>query len=71
MSDARISHLFVTSRTWAMRNLILVILRLPRVWLRRLRCRHEISALTARQMRDTGLNPETLRRESRKPFWRA
>jgi len=71
MLEARINHLFVTSRTWRMPKPILGVLGLPRVWLRRLRCRHELSTLTPEQMRDTGLNPETVRRESRKPFWRA
>jgi uncharacterized protein YjiS (DUF1127 family) len=71
MSEARISLLVVTSRSWRMTNLILGILGLPRVWLRRLRCRHELSTLTPAQLRDTGLDPETVRLESRKPFWRA
>ena len=41
------------------------------LWRKHLRSRHELSALTAEQMRDTGLNPELVRRESRKPFWEA
>ena len=44
---------------------------LPALWLGRLRCRHELSMLTPEQMRDTGLHPEIVRRESRKPFWKA
>ena len=42
---------------------------LPGAWVRRLRCRHELSALTPEQMRDVGLDAEAVRRESRKPFW--
>jgi len=44
---------------------------LPGIWVRRLRCRHELSALTPEQMRDVGLDAEAVRRESRKPFWMA
>ena len=44
---------------------------LPGVWAWRLRCRHELSALTPEQMRDVGLDAEAVRRESRKPFWMA
>lgn len=45
------------------------LMRMPGTWLGRLRCRHELSALTPEQMRDVGLDPEAVRRESRKPFW--
>jgi uncharacterized protein YjiS (DUF1127 family) len=45
--------------------------RFPALWRKRLRCRRELSTLTAAQMRDTGLDPELVRRESRKPFWKA
>jgi uncharacterized protein YjiS (DUF1127 family) len=41
------------------------------LWRKRQGSRRELSALTAEQMRDTGLNPELVRRESRKPFWKA
>ena len=47
------------------------LMRLPGIWVRRLRCRHELSALTPEQMRDVGLDAEAVRRESRKPFWMA
>jgi uncharacterized protein YjiS (DUF1127 family) len=40
-----------------------------RLFLWRLRYRHELSALAPEQMRDVGLDPEAVRRESRKPFW--
>jgi uncharacterized protein YjiS (DUF1127 family) len=43
--------------------------RLPGIWVRRLRGRHELSALTPEQMRDVGLDAEAARRESTKPFW--
>lgn len=45
------------------------VVRLLGLWRARLRCRHELSALTPEQMRDVGLDPEAVRRESRKPFW--
>ena len=70
MWEARINYLSVTSRNWRI-SLILGVFGLPRVWLRRLCCRHGLSTLTSEQMRDTGLNPETIRVESRKPFWKA
>jgi uncharacterized protein YjiS (DUF1127 family) len=41
------------------------------LWLRRLRDRHEISNLTEAQLRDVGLDPNFMRRESEKPFWQA
>lgn len=47
------------------------LVNLPRVWLWRLRCRHELTALTPAQMRDVGLDAEAVTRESRKPFWEA
>ena len=40
------------------------------LWLRRRRNRRAIATLTVEQMRDTGLDPEWVRRESGKPFWR-
>lgn len=40
-----------------------------RLFLWRLRYRHELSTLAPEQMRDVGLDPEAVRRESRKPFW--
>lgn len=43
--------------------------RLLGLWRGRLRCRHELSALSPEQMRDVGLDAEAVRRESRKPFW--
>lgn len=42
---------------------------LPFVWLRRLQHRHELADLTEAQLRDVGLDPDFVRRESRKPFW--
>ncbi|MFH6781560.1 MULTISPECIES: translation initiation factor IF-2 [Methylobacterium] len=44
---------------------------LLRLWWRRLRDRRVLAELTRAQMRDTGLDPDVVRRESRKPFWRA
>lgn len=42
-----------------------------RLWLHRARTRHELASLTPEQMRDTGLSPMMVRRESAKPFWEA
>lgn len=47
------------------------LVNLPRIWLWRLRCRHELTALTSAQMRDVGLDAEAVTRESRKSFWQA
>lgn len=47
------------------------LVSLPRIWLWRLSCRHELTALTPEQMRDVGLDAEAVTRESRKPFWEA
>jgi uncharacterized protein YjiS (DUF1127 family) len=44
---------------------------LPFLWLRRWRDRHELADLDDAQLRDVGLNAETVRRESAKPFWQA
>lgn len=44
---------------------------LLRLWWRRARDRRVYADLTPAQMRDTGLDPDQVRRESRKPFWRA
>jgi uncharacterized protein YjiS (DUF1127 family) len=41
------------------------------VWRWRLRYRHELSTLTPPQLRDVGLDPEVVARESNKPFWQA
>lgn len=46
------------------------LMRLPAHWLQRLKHRHELSLLDHNQMRDVGLNPELIRRECEKPFWR-
>ena len=72
MSKAWTSHSLLTPHTERTpMTTILSRVSLPGLWLRRLRCRHELSTLTPEQMRDTGLNPEMVRRESRKPFWEA
>ena len=47
------------------------LMSMPGLWLWRLRCRRQLSTLTPEQMRDTGLDPEMVRRESLKPFWEA
>lgn len=40
-----------------------------RLWLNRLRWRHELSRLNADQLRDVGLSEAMIRREAEKPFW--
>jgi uncharacterized protein YjiS (DUF1127 family) len=54
-----------------LRATVSALLSLLLVWHRRVRCRRELSTLTACQMYDTGLNPEVVWRESKKPFWEA
>jgi uncharacterized protein YjiS (DUF1127 family) len=44
---------------------------LPLIWLQRLFWRRELKMLDIAQMRDCGLDPEAVRREAAKPFWRA
>jgi uncharacterized protein YjiS (DUF1127 family) len=44
---------------------------LPLLWLQRMFWRRELKKLDMAQMRDCGLDPEAVRRESGKPFWRA
>jgi uncharacterized protein YjiS (DUF1127 family) len=46
-------------------------LAVPLLWLQRSRYRWELSQISERQLRDVGLNPEAIRRESLKPFWEA
>jgi uncharacterized protein YjiS (DUF1127 family) len=59
----------VQGRTpWATISALLSLLVL---WRWRVRYRHELSALSARQMDDVGLNPDVVWRESKKPFWEA
>ncbi|KMO28260.1 DUF1127 domain-containing protein [Methylobacterium aquaticum] len=44
---------------------------LLRLWWRRARDRRVLADLSPAQMRDTGLDPDEVRAESLKPFWRA
>jgi len=53
------------------RTTVSALLSLLMLWHWRVRCRRELSTLTARQMYDTGLNPDIVCRESKKPFWEA
>lgn len=46
-------------------------LALLRLWRRRASTRRDLATLTPEQMRDTGLSPAMVRRESAKPFWEA
>jgi uncharacterized protein YjiS (DUF1127 family) len=45
-------------------------MQLALLWLLRSCWRSELAALDAAQMRDCGLDPEAVRRETTKPFWR-
>lgn len=47
------------------------LLQLPQTWLQRWSWRHELATLDSDQLRDCGLDPEAVRREATKPFWRA
>jgi uncharacterized protein YjiS (DUF1127 family) len=53
---------------WATLSALLSLLVL---WHWRVRYRRELSTLTSRQMFDTGLDPDVVWRESKKPFWEA
>jgi uncharacterized protein YjiS (DUF1127 family) len=75
MADARISDLLrPRGRARIGAGLLSVtgarLANLPGLWLRRRRNRRQLSALTVEQMQDTGIDPEWVRRESGKPFWR-
>jgi uncharacterized protein YjiS (DUF1127 family) len=67
----RTSHTFGTVQTRTPRATISALLSLLVLWRWRVRCRRELSTLTDQQMYDTGLNPDLVRRESKKPFWEA
>lgn len=44
-------------------------LNTPVVWLRRMRLRNELASIDPHLLRDVGLDPVSVRRESEKPFW--
>jgi uncharacterized protein YjiS (DUF1127 family) len=46
------------------------LMRLPQLWLLRHFRRGDLAALAIEQVRDCGLDPEAVRREAAKPFWR-
>ena len=71
MAKIRSSHTFATVQGPTPRAVVPALLRLLMLWHWRTRCRRELSTLTARQMYDTGLNPDVVWRESKKPFWEA
>jgi uncharacterized protein YjiS (DUF1127 family) len=75
MADARISDLLrptgkVRTGAGLLSGTVARLASLSGLWLARRRNRRQLSALTVEQMRDTGLDPEWVRRESGKPFWR-
>jgi len=45
--------------------------QLPLLWMRRSRYRQELANLSETQLRDVGLDPRMVYRESTKPFWMA
>ena len=45
------------------------LIALLRAWFRRARERHDLSDLSDAQLRDVGLNRQTIQRELDKPFW--
>ncbi|MGJ4940596.1 DUF1127 domain-containing protein [Bradyrhizobium sp. HKCCYLS1011] len=47
------------------------LLQRPQMWLQRWSWRRELTKLDTDQMRDCGLDPEAVRHEAAKPFWRA
>ncbi|MCF7200842.1 DUF1127 domain-containing protein [Pseudomonas oligotrophica] len=46
------------------------LLALLRLWQQRSRTRHQLAALDAHQLADTGISPAARRAELDKPFWR-
>ena len=46
------------------------LLHAPRIWVLRAQHRAALAALNERQMRDCGIDPNDVRREIAKPFWR-
>ena len=71
MAKIRTSDTFGTVQGRAPQSTVLAWLSLLMLWRWRVRCRRELSTLTARQMDDTGLSPIVVWRESKKPFWQA
>jgi uncharacterized protein YjiS (DUF1127 family) len=70
MAHARISRPFQSTGRARAAGMAPGLASLLGLWLRRRRNRRAIASLTVEQMRDTGLDPEWVRRESGKPFWR-
>jgi uncharacterized protein YjiS (DUF1127 family) len=56
-----------TLSAWRPSQLLTLIL----IWLRRARSRRELADLNDVQLRDVGLNRDTIKREIEKPFWMA
>lgn len=54
-----------TLPTWSL------LASLPRIWLRRVEDRHELSMMDDTRLRDIGLTRERVAREIAKPFWEA
>jgi uncharacterized protein YjiS (DUF1127 family) len=66
MASSQVARWVAPRPLWSAGNL----LRLPPLWLTRSSRRGELAALDADQMRDCGLDPDVVRREAAKPFWR-
>ena len=62
---------FPVARPVASASLAKPTLPLLTVWRRRIDERRELAALDTVQLRDAGLDPRAVYRESVKPFWRA
>ena len=71
MAKLRASDTLATLQGRMPRATVAALLNLLVLWQWRVRYRRELSTLTARQMLDTGLNPDVVWRESKKPFWEA
>ena len=71
MAKIRTSDTLAAVQEPTPRTTVSALLSLLMLWRWRVRCRRELSTLTARQMYDTGLNPDVVWRESKKPFWEA
>jgi len=71
MEKLRTSGWLATAQGRALLDRISGLLSVLRLWRWRVRYRHELSMLTEEQMKDTGLDPGVVWRESKKPFWEA
>jgi len=71
MAKIRTSGMLASIEAGASRITIPTFLSRLMVWRWRVQYRRELATLTARQMHDTGLDPDIVWRESKKSFWEA